>query len=783
QIDPLDETAAALERMLTRRQSTETSRLLAATALDRVNEAVGEQHYDQAGRLVELAMIAARKSKDASLVKQALERTKGVAAARQLSDAKEQAEATLSGEPDDPAANLALGKYLCFARDDWLVGLPHLAKGGDTVLRGLAAESLTTAAEPNAQTALADRWWQAAEKAKGKDKPDLQAGAAHWYALAVSGLSGLAKVRVEQRLQAAGAPLSNTDHASAGGALPPAGNAAGRGRTPATIQLLLAPGVSIQFGLLAPGKFKMGAPVTQFGHRRGEEQHEVVISKPYYLAVTETTQAQWQAVMNNNPSAAQGDLSRPVESVSPKDTLGFIARLNQSELGVVYRFRLPTEAEWEYACRADSEATFYFGNEVGQLREYAWYADNSGGTPHPVATLKPNAWGFYDMLGNVWEWCADWYSVDYFLHSERADPRGPAEGEKHVNRGGHYAAPAGAQRCASRGYDEGRAAPYGFRLACDPVAGYRGPVLRRSIATSASGIAGTAGGAGGGKSAPAAGGHRPATFAQAQVERRVAEWVLSQGGRVQVVLPSAITAAPPEITATSGLPVEPFTLFGVGLELNKTLTDADLERLGELSDLKELKINGTPIGDAGLAHLAGLVHLRVLYLHSTKITNAGLKHLAGMHEMQRIYFSGARAVGDAGLTILEGMPELNSLSIADTSATDATLARISRLRLLHWLSISGCSITDEGMKSLGALNQLIILEALRCPITDAGVASLAGLPLLANVNLQDTAVTDRALESLAALPMLTSINVHNTRVTDAGVQRLQLAKPKCKVER
>ena len=175
--------------------------------------------------------------------------------------------------------------------------------------------------------------------------------------------------------------------------------------------------------------------------------HEVRISKPFYLGKYEVTQKEWQAVMGSNPSRFTGDANLPVESVSWQDVQAFIQKLNAKEGGT--RYRMPTEAEWEYAARAGTTTTYSFGNNEGQLGEHAWYAANAGSKMHPVGQKKPNAWGLHDMHGNVWEWVQDWYGP--YVAGTVTDPQGPSSGAGRVHRGGGWNAGAGFCRAAIRG--------------------------------------------------------------------------------------------------------------------------------------------------------------------------------------------------------------------------------------------------------------------------------------------------------------------------------------------
>jgi formylglycine-generating enzyme required for sulfatase activity len=178
------------------------------------------------------------------------------------------------------------------------------------------------------------------------------------------------------------------------------------------------------------------------------------------VGVTEVTQAQYEAVMGTNPSHFKG-ATNPVEEVTWNDATEFCKKLSEKTRQAV---RLPTEAEWEYACRAGGNTGFSFGDADDRLGDYAWYRANSGDTTHPVAQKKPNAWGLYDMHGNVWEWCADWYG-DY-PKGAVTDPQGPAAGTARVLRGGGWSSdPTYCRSALRRGSSPGRrSGDFGFRV-------------------------------------------------------------------------------------------------------------------------------------------------------------------------------------------------------------------------------------------------------------------------------------------------------------------------------
>ncbi len=172
------------------------------------------------------------------------------------------------------------------------------------------------------------------------------------------------------------------------------------------------------------------------------ETYPVTLSKPFYLGKYQVTQAQWKVVMGNNPSNFTGD-TLPVEKVSWEDCQKFIQKLNAKER--TNKYRLPTEAEWEYACRAGTGAKFSFGDDESKLSQYGWYEANSGSNTHTVGQKKPNSWSLYDMHGNVWEWCSDWYGA--YPKNVVTDPAGPGSGSARVSRGGGWG--NSAERCTA----------------------------------------------------------------------------------------------------------------------------------------------------------------------------------------------------------------------------------------------------------------------------------------------------------------------------------------------
>ena len=222
--------------------------------------------------------------------------------------------------------------------------------------------------------------------------------------------------------------------------------------------ITLPGGETMEMIYVAPGSFMMGSPESEEGREDDETQHRVTLTKGFWLGKYEVTQKQWKSVMGNNPSHFKGD-DLPVDNVSWNGCQKFIRKVNEQ---LSCRARLPTEAEWEYACRAGATGP-YAGDGLDGM---GWYKDNGRGRTHPVGHKRPNLWGFYDMHGNVWEWCNDW-SSDYPSGSV-IDPAGPASGVNRVLRGGSWYSYARA--CCSaqrfRRTPSKREWKIGFRLCC-----------------------------------------------------------------------------------------------------------------------------------------------------------------------------------------------------------------------------------------------------------------------------------------------------------------------------
>jgi sulfatase modifying factor 1 len=230
--------------------------------------------------------------------------------------------------------------------------------------------------------------------------------------------------------------------------------------------------IGMTLNKIPAGTFLMGSPETEPDRESAATQHKVTITKAFYMQTTEVTQGQWRAVMGTEPWKGEDDVKEgpdyPATNVSWHDAVAYCKKLSAQEAKT---YRLPTEAEWEYACRAGTETRWSFGNDENKLGDYAWYYKNAldidEEKAHQVGLKKPNAFGLYDVHGNVLEWCHDYFGEDYYKQSPEKDPTGPAQGSSHVMRGGSWWYNSRQSGSAYRfgvdaghpGYDDG-----GFRL-------------------------------------------------------------------------------------------------------------------------------------------------------------------------------------------------------------------------------------------------------------------------------------------------------------------------------
>jgi formylglycine-generating enzyme required for sulfatase activity/Leucine-rich repeat (LRR) protein len=586
--------------------------------------------------------------------------------------------------------------------------------------------------------------------------------------------------------------------------------------------------IGMKLVLIPAGEFEMGStqefvdlelnsPASQARHDipyanliQGEiPRHKVRITEPFWLGATEVTQQDYERVMGNNPSHFHGDPRRPVERVSWDDSAEFCRKLSAlpEEKAARRQYQLPTEAQWEYACRAGNQGAWCFSRHQGALAapddrrllgEYAWFGKNSGETTHPGAQKKPNAWGLYDMYGNVSEWCRDWYRE--YPDSPAVDPVGtphedpPGSRDFRALRGGAFYAPDYHCRSALRnlGKPEIRREHMGFRVsAVTPEWPPAVPAREQDT-------------------------DRTRGQEHSEVKRRIEQekaiaMIDKLGGEVTLdekrPEKSVIGVEMRHTKVTDGdleHLIELPNLQSLDLSLTE-VTDAGLERLKELTNLQLLDLSGTNVTGAGLEHLKGLANLQSLELGGTKVTDAGLKYLEESTNVQSLNLSGTE-VTDAGLDYLKGLTNLQSLALDQTAVTDAGLEHLKGLTNLQslylgdtavigvglehlkglakfqWLSLRNAKVSDTGLQHIKGLAKLKCLYLGDTEVTDAGLRHLEGLTGLQWLDLKDTRVTDAGLEPVKRLTNLQSLILYKTKVTDEGVNRLHRALPKCEIQ-
>jgi len=413
-----------------------------------VNEAMGDSDPVAASDLLKDCKPLATKAKDKGLSSILSDKAKEIVAlAAEIKKLKPSMD-KLKESPDDPDANLVVGRYECFVRGDWEKGLPLLAKSSDETLKSIVALDLeTTDAEQISKAA--DAWWTAADKEKvPAAKVAMKAHASDLYGKAIANLTGIAKATAEKRIE------QSTVEAEASG-IKLRSKQGGEYLIVDLSSRKLTYSASAPPDLLTKDTYKINrlvmrrVPAGDFMMGETNNSHKVKLTKDFYVGVFEVTEEQWEKVMKTNTSGLK-DIGQdvPVGRVSWEDCQDFMKKLN-GKTSSALTFRLPTEAEWEYACRGGDKKTSkgfeYSGSN--NVDEVAWFKDNSGGKIHPVGKKKPNELGIYDMSGNVSEWCSDWFG-DYPKEPVK-DPVGAKSGSDRVHRGGSCPYDAGCCRSAN----------------------------------------------------------------------------------------------------------------------------------------------------------------------------------------------------------------------------------------------------------------------------------------------------------------------------------------------
>jgi len=331
----------------------------------------------------------------------------------------------LKADPNNGGANQLAGLHLLTSSEKIADAIRHFLKSDDAIFRHAAELEQKKPGSFEGKIELAKAWLET-------ENPHATLRVHHWLFLAsehLSEFSGLTLMRNK-------ALLNNLE--------PPVG--------------AVAKSIGMKLTLISAGEFLMGRPVraAQAGSFGEQPQHLVKISKPFYLGVYEVTQQQYEKVMGTRPWQGKEYVKEgrdfPAVYVNHDDAVEFCRRLSKQER---VEYRLPTEAEWEYACRGGTTTAYSIGDDAARLGQYAWYDKNAWNIgeryAHGVGQKRPNPWGLYDMHGNAWEWCQDWYGP-YGSQKVVSDPAGPAEGGRRVLRGGSFSSGTSFVRSAFRDY-------------------------------------------------------------------------------------------------------------------------------------------------------------------------------------------------------------------------------------------------------------------------------------------------------------------------------------------
>jgi serine/threonine protein kinase/formylglycine-generating enzyme required for sulfatase activity len=493
--------------------------------------------------------------------------------------------------------------------------------------------------------------------------------------------------------------------------------------------------LGMEFALVPTGKAWLGGGGGTVGDKEVEFQDD------FYLGVYEVTQEEWEKVMAvnnsyfshhrdfNNGGAVKdmpaAELKRfPVDTVNWEDAQAFLLNLNLREKESGWVYRLPTEDEWEYACRggpmidnAESAFDFYLERPSTQLLPDQANCSHAQALNRTckVGGYRPNRLGLFDMHGNVMEWCHD---------ALPPDPENPNAGPRRVLRGGCWSLIADFARAGRTGGTDG------------------------SFRHNERGL-------------------RVARVRAADPDRRAAKWVLSVGGTIAVETNGDVRW----ITAVAELPPERFRVREVKLGYNRQVTEASLEPLDELTGLKQLYLERAAVSGVGLAGLGGLQSVEKLELGGAGVTDEGLQAIAGLQNLRILNLRDVRAT-DAGIKALARMQGLKALVLSRVPVTDAGVNELVVLRGLTALRLDGTAITDQCLGDVGALAELSELRLDSTRVTSAGLKELAGLEKLRTLGLRDTAVTDEGLESLLGCRSLTFLDLDDDRVSDAGLLKL-----------
>ncbi len=543
--------------------------------------------------------------------------------------------------------------------------------------------------------------------------------------------------------------------------------------------------IGMKLRLIPAGTFTMGSSKEEIDHslrfgaawdrdtgsyQSESPEHQVEITRPFYLATTEVTVGQFRQFVESKGYRGAGDRWRdpgfdqtdnqPVVYVSWDAAVDLCKWLSEKE-GQTYR--LPTEAEWEYCCRAGKSGTRYcYGDDDARLEDYAWYEKNSGGGTHPVGKKRPNDWGLHDMHGNAGEWCQDYYGQNYYKRSPVKDPIGPDVGGMRVRRGGTYNHHALSCRTAFRPSYPGDGACDGFRvLLVLPSGGIRPESGAKDKPSSTAIARFTDADVRRIAAMPAA---RQVEEVRKELERRNSGFDGKMETKVEGGVVTELRIVTDEVADIA--PIRVFDALRV-LDCRGTYTYFNSDNMkpnGRLADLTPLEgmnlaaltylnLSGTKVGDAGLANFKDCKALTNLFLGETKVSDAGLANFKDCKNLSFLRLVNTQ-VGDAGMVHFRDCKALTDLYLARTKVSDAGLVNFKDCKNLQALYLDHTQVGDAG------LAQFKGMPLGKLAIDHTGITDLAPLQ---GMSLEDIRLTPKnitkGLDILCDMKSLKTIGI------------------------
>lgn len=537
--------------------------------------------------------------------------------------------------------------------------------------------------------------------------------------------------------------------------------------------------VGMSLKLLPAGEFEMGStdadvaaalkiadqlsvdPQTRASIERSERfLHHIAVTRPFYLGAHEVTVGQFRTFVEATGYKTEAERpaggrtwrapgyevsdDMPVTAVSWNDATAYCEFLSKRE---GHTYRLPTEAEWEFACRSGTDTHYSFGDDYRIAEQFGWFQGNGENAAHAVGLKPANAFGIHDMHGNAQEWCRDVFDDTYYSKSPLSDPTGPTAGARRALRGGSWLSTGGpvAARSAFRfgAIPTSFGADTGFRCVREVTAD-----TTSSATVSVS----------------------PTLFADdakaAPTDRAVAEWVLSVRGEVTVQAGDVTARILPGMT----LPSKDLKIIKVVISNTWAPTDRELSRLVTLTELKKLHLSRSPLSEKGMATFSQLPKLDTLGLAHMNVSESELSVVTGL-KLKWLSLSDVEADAETLKSVLK-MQSLENLDLYNTPVTPALIKGVCKLPNLATL-VLGQGVTDECLSDIAQAPKLygLILYNLG-QVTPQGLSRLADSKSLTEIGLWGRGMTDAHVAVLAQMPRLTKIDIWSAPITDAGLQSL-----------